>query len=115
MAKKNVDLTLFVKQTGALKVTVLPFRRHLSKSGKDVARFTLNGDITFAEVSFAASAWPFKGTPKVLDGSTDFDSPELKPTVADGDVRKYSITLYFDDIAGVERSVTIDPDMVVDS
>ena len=114
MAKKDVDLTLSVKQTGAIKATVFPFRRHLSKSGKDAARFNLNGDITYVEVSFTASNWPFKGSNKLLEGNTNFESPELDTAVAVGKVAKYSITLYFDDFNGIERSVTIDPDMVID-
>ena len=113
MAKKDVDLTLTVKQTGAIKVTVFPYRRHLFKNDKDRASFKFNGDITYAEVSFSGSAWPFKGNNKVLEGSTDFDSPEVDAGASFGDA-KYTITLYFDDINGVERSVTIDPDMVID-
>ena len=115
MPKKDVDLTLTVKKTGAIKVTVYPFQRHISVKDDDYVRFNFKGDLTYAEIKFTASNWPFVGSNHLLEGSSSFSSPKIDPGMTPDDVCKYTITLYFDDIDGVERSVTIDPDMVIDT
>ena len=115
MPKKDVNLKLEVKKTGAISVSVFPCRRHLSINDGDSARFRVMGDATWAEITFTNSQWPFAGANKMLQGSSTIDSPALNSGVNAADVRHYTVTLYYDDFEGIERSVTIDPDMVIDT
>jgi hypothetical protein len=115
MPRKDVNLKLDVKKTGAISVSVFPCRRHLSIDDADSVRFNVMGDATWAEITFTNSQWPFSGTNRMLQGDSTIDSPALSSRVNAEDVRHYTITLYYDDFEGIERSVTIDPDMVIDT
>ena len=115
MAERVVTLDLTVKKTGSIKVAINPWERH-AKVG-DTIVFKPSGDITRYTIILHARNPPFVGGKRkiVVGAAKVAKTTDVKGTAKLYTPYHYTVELYFNDPAGNERSVSVDPDMVIEA
>ena len=115
MAERVVTLDLTVKKTGSIKVAINPWERH-AKVG-DTIVFKPGGDVTGFDVIWHTRNSPFVGGKKSIGvrSAKAAKTTHVKGTAKLNTPYRYTVKLYFNDPAGNRRSVTVDPDMVIEA
>ncbi|MFI5312267.1 MAG: hypothetical protein ACHQQ3_13590 [Gemmatimonadales bacterium] len=122
MPKKTVAVGVHFNgstNNGKLEIRVTPWKVGVTAGSTDYIEWApvgINGqpnNVTWIEVeAYDPGTWPFPGSGK-HSGSKPKTQP-VKSGAAAGTSEAYTITVYFNDDQGYERSATLDPDMVIE-
>lgn len=122
MAKKTVDVGVHFNQStnnGKLEIRINPWKVGVKAGSTDFIEWVpvgINGQpnrVTWIDVAaYNPAKWPFPGNGKYTGSKPKTQG--VKASAPAGTSEAYTITVYFNDDDGFERSAIIDPDMVIE-